>query len=83
MARYFIHFSGRERDSVGGEFHSSDDARNHAVAELGALLAREPEYASIGHWKVDVEDDLRRPVVHVMVATITPRRLRLDEPGEE
>lgn len=79
MARYFIHFSGHDRDEVGVELDSVDQARNQAVAELGALLTRDPAYASSEHWRVDVEDEHRSPLLHVVIATVRARRLRKDE----
>lgn len=75
MARYFIHFSGHARDEVGVELDDVDQARNRAVSELGALLTRDPDYASNAHWRVDVEDEHRSPLLHVVIATITARRI--------
>lgn len=79
MARYYIHFSGHERDEVGVDLDNVDQARNQAVSELGALLTRDPDYASNEHWRVDVEDEHRSPLLHVVIATVTARRIRKEQ----
>jgi hypothetical protein len=73
MATYYFQFSGRDRDIVGAECRDTDDARNNAVRVLGEYLSKHPGYAGEGHWRVTVEDENRRPLLNVIVATANVR----------
>ncbi|MGK6325397.1 DUF6894 family protein [Sphingomonas sp. DT-51] len=73
MDRYFFHFAGRDRDSVGAECRGLSEARNNAIRLLGSYLADHPGYAEEGHWRVTVEDAVRRPVLNIIVATVPVR----------
>lgn len=74
MPQFFFNFSGRDRDVMGENCATLDDARNSAIRLLGAYLADHPGYADEGHWRVQVEDDLRRPLLTVIVAAVPKRR---------
>lgn len=74
MALFFFKLAGPERDRVGREFDTVDEARNGAVRHLGAYLSDHPEFANEGHWRVDVEDEFGRSLLHVIVATVNARR---------
>lgn len=47
--------------------------RNSAIKLLGAWLVDHPAYAQEGHWRVQVEDDLCRPLLNVIVAAVPVR----------
>lgn len=74
MPRYFLNFAGRERERTEIECDDVDTARNEAVRHLGSYLADHPGFADEGHWRVNVEDNAGRPVLHVIVATVTARQ---------
>lgn len=76
MPRFFFSFSGRTPDRVGAECDTVNEAQSSAVRLLGSYLADHPDYAGEGHWRVEVEDELRRPVLHVIVAAVPARRAR-------
>jgi hypothetical protein len=73
VSRYFFHFAGRDRDCVGAECSGLSEARNNAIRLLGSYLADQPGYADEGHWRVTVEDGVRRPVLNIIVATVPVR----------
>lgn len=73
MARFYFQFSGRERDEIGADCDHVDHARNVAVAQLGAYLTEHPHYAEERHWRITVEDEVRRPLLNVIVATVAIR----------
>jgi hypothetical protein len=76
MSRYFIDFDGSPPDGEGADYASLDDARNAAIAGLGARLQADPSYALNRHWRVDVRDADHRLLLHVIVATVeAPRPL--------
>lgn len=80
MSLYYVHFAGLDRDAVGVECASPIDARIVAIKQLGRHLEAFPSYAVDGHWRVTVEDESRRPIFTIAVATVaarggdTPRR---------
>lgn len=73
MSRYYIQFSGRERDTVGVECADTDQARDTAIKQLGAYLSDHPDYAVDGNWRVTIEDETRRPRLTVIVAAVPAR----------
>lgn len=70
MPRYFFDLLGDQADDTGVFFEDVSEARNAAVKFLGAYLSEHPEYADQGHWQVDVVDEARTPLLHVIVATV-------------
>jgi hypothetical protein len=70
MARYFFDMAGVDVDDIGLECATLGDARNAAISYLGEYLRDFPEYASQGHWQVDVCDNDRNPIFNVVVATV-------------
>lgn len=86
MTRFFFQFAGRPRDTVGMTCIDLAEARTRAVQLLAERLAHQPTYAEEGHWRVTVEDDCRRPLLNVIVATVAargaPREPSLEAAGE-
>lgn len=70
MAIYFIKFDGAEEYERQVEHPSIAEARNDAVAMLGGYLQEHPEFAYERHWRVDLFDESRRLLLHVIVATV-------------
>lgn len=76
MAIYFFDLVGIDSDDVGTECSTLGDARNAAVVYLGEYLKDFPEYASQGHWQVDVYDEERLLILNVVVSTVDARAAR-------
>ncbi|NJC32745.1 hypothetical protein GGR88_000219 [Sphingomonas jejuensis] len=74
MPTYVLSFEGREQRLRQIDVATEEDARNEAVRTLGAFLADNPQFASEGHWRVNVETENRVPLLHVIVATVKARR---------
>lgn len=70
MAQFFISFSGRSERPKSVECGNVEEARNEAIRLLGAYLAEHPGYADIGHWRVKVDDEAGKELLHVIVATV-------------
>lgn len=70
MAQFFISFSGRNERPKSVECADVEEARNEAIRSLGAYLAEHPGYADIGHWRVNVDDEAGKELLHVIVATV-------------
>ena len=79
MPRYFLSFAGREQDRSEIECDDMDAARNEAVRRLGAYLTDHPSFSNEGHWRINVENNLGQPILHVIVATVTPRKSKQAE----
>ncbi|RYF00869.1 MAG: hypothetical protein EOO77_33525 [Oxalobacteraceae bacterium] len=73
MPKYQIVFSGREKDALSVECHDLDAARNEAVRQLGIYLSEHPGFAGEGHWRVSVQSETGRRLLHVIVATVADR----------
>ncbi len=73
MTDYFLRLAGPSRERVAIEAACLDDARNRAVQYLGKYLSDHPAFADEGHWRLAVEDASGTVLVHVIVATVTPR----------
>jgi hypothetical protein len=73
MSRYTLRLEGDGAKGVSVEYPTVDQARNGAIRFLGAYLSEHPEYASAGHWRVNVEDEFGRDLLHVIVATVQTR----------
>lgn len=73
MARYFFDMIGIDVDDIGLECATPGEARNAAISYLGEYLRDFPDYASQGHWQVDVRDEDRNPIFNVVVATVDVR----------
>lgn len=73
MNAYFLKLAGPSRERVRIEAIDLDEARNAAIRHLGSYLSDHPDFASEGHWRLDVEDDLGKVRTTVIVATVTPR----------
>lgn len=73
MARYFFDMIGIDVDDIGLECENIGEARNAAISYLGEYLRDFPEYASQGHWQVDVCDEDHQPLFNVVVATVDVR----------
>jgi hypothetical protein len=76
MPKYIFSFEGREQVAKTVEYDSIDEARNEAVRYLGTYLSEHPEFAGEGHWRVNVSNELRQELLHVIVATVSSRRVR-------
>jgi hypothetical protein len=76
MPTYTLTFEGREHVSKKVECGTLADAQNEAVRYLGAYLADHPGFATEGHWRVNVEDETHRQLLHVIVATVTSKYVR-------
>ena len=76
MPKYIFSFEGRERVEKTVEYESVDEARNEAVRYLGTYLSEHPEFAGEGHWRVNVSDEMRQELLHVIVATVSSRNVR-------
>lgn len=74
MPTYTLSFEGREQRLRRIECDTDELARDEAVRTLGAFLADNPAFASEGHWRVNVETENRKPLLHVIVATVKARR---------
>lgn len=79
MDRYILRLEGREREGKTIDCETLDQARNEAVRFLGAYLSDHPGFADEGHWRVNVEDETGRDLLHVIVATVTSRDARRRE----
>lgn len=76
MPRYNLRLEGRPGERKGIDAPDVATARNEAVRFLGATLAASPDFADEGHWRVHVEDESGRSLLHVIVATVTARGAR-------
>ena len=83
MPKYQIVFAGRERDARAVECQDLDAARNEAVRQLGTYLSEHPGFAGEGHWRVSVQNETGRRLLHVIVATVADRHsdMRPEEPA--
>jgi hypothetical protein len=73
VAKYFFDMVGVDVDDIGTECATLGDARNAAISYLGEYLRDFPEYASEGHWQVNVCGEDRMPIFNVVVATVDVR----------
>jgi hypothetical protein len=78
LPNYQIVFAGREKDALAVECDDLDAARNEAVRQLGTYLSGHPGFASEGHWRVSVQSETGRRLLHV--ATVADRNN--NEPSE-
>jgi hypothetical protein len=70
LPKYRIVFAGREKDALEVERKDLDAARNEAVRQLGVYLSEHPGFAGEGHWRVYVQSETGRKLLHVIVATV-------------
>lgn len=82
MQKYTLTLSGRESGKKVVEMENLDAARNEAVRFLGAYLAAHPGFADEGHWRVNVDDETGRSMLHVIVATVTSKSASFLAPPE-
>jgi hypothetical protein len=76
VARYFFDMVGVDVDDIGAECSSPGEARNAAISYLGEYLRDFPEYASEGHWQVNVYGEDKIPIFNVVVATVDVRAVK-------
>ena len=76
MPKYIFSFEGREHVEKTGEYESVDQARNEAVRYLGIYLSEHPEFSGEGHWRVNVSNEMRQELLHVIVATVSSKLVR-------
>lgn len=83
MTEFYLSFENRSKDGKKIDCETLQEARNEAVRLLGAHLIEHPGFAEEGHWRVNVEDEARRPLLHVIVATVTARHSPLRRAEED
>jgi hypothetical protein len=78
MTTFYLKMMGPGRDRSAIEAEGVAEARNEAIRYLGQYLSKDPNYASEGHWQLNVENALGQSLVHVIVATVVPRGAPLE-----
>lgn len=76
MSHYFFDLVGVDEDDIGAEFRSPSEARSAAIVYLGEYLRDDPNYATQGHWQVNVYDDSRSLLFNIVVATVNVRAVK-------
>ena len=76
MSHYYFDLVGVDEDNIGAEFRSPGDARNAAIVYLGEYLRDDPNYATQGHWQVDIYDDSRSLLFNIVVSTVDVRAVK-------
>ena len=73
MPDYVFSFAGREQEARVETFRDIDAARTGAIRLLGNYLSDHPDFADVGHWRVDVANTMGQSLLHVIVATVADR----------
>ncbi len=74
MTTYYLKLMGPGRDRVPVEADGLNEARNAAIRYLGEYLSTHPGYADEGHWQLHVENEVGQSLIHVIIATVVPRK---------